>query len=83
MFTQLITIDSLAIISGGFDLRSGRDLGKERNDATQLLQYIAHTENHGFAQLYAYNPEHMSHKIFDADMFLNMDYEMHIGTKLD
>ena len=32
--------DSLyvAIISGGFDLRSGRNLGKERNGATQLLQ---------------------------------------------
>ena len=31
--------DSLyvAIISGGFDLRFGRNLGKERNGATQLL----------------------------------------------
>ena len=47
--------DSLyvAIISGGFDLRSGRNLRKERNGATQLLQYIPHTENNGFAQLYA------------------------------
>ena len=27
----------VAIISGGFDLRSGRNLGKERNGATQLL----------------------------------------------
>ena len=33
----------VAIISGGFDLRSGRNLGKERNGATQLLQYIAPT----------------------------------------
>ena len=43
--------DSLyvAIISGGFDLRSGRNLGKERNGANQLLQYIPPTENNGFA----------------------------------
>ena len=46
--------DSLyvAIISGGFDLRSERSLAKERNVATQLLQYIPPTENNGFAQLY-------------------------------
>ena len=77
--------DSLfvAIISGGFDLRSGRILGKERNGATQLLQYIAPTENNGFAQLYAYDPKHTSHKTCDEDMYLNMNYEMHMGTKLD
>ena len=77
--------DSLyvAIISGGFDLRSGRNLGKERNGATELLQYIAPTENNGFAQLYAYDPKHTSHKTSDEDMYLNMDYEMHIGTELD
>ena len=47
--------DSLyvAIISGGFDLRCGRNLGKERKGATQLLQYVPPTENNGFAQLYA------------------------------
>ena len=77
--------DSLyvAIISGGFDLRSGRNLGKERNGATKLLQCIPPTENDGFAQLYAYDPKHTSHKTSDEDMYLNMDYEMHMGTKLD
>ena len=77
--------DSLyvAIISGGFDLRSGRNLGKERNGATQLLQYIPPTENNGFAQLYAYDPKHTSHKTGDEDMYLDMHYEMHMGTKLD
>ena len=77
--------DSLyvAIISGGFDLRSGRHLGKERNGATQLLQYILPTENNGFAQLYAYDPKQTSHKTSDGDMYLNMDNEMHMGTKLD
>ena len=77
--------DSLyvAIISNGFDLRSGRNLGKERTGATQLLQYIPPTENNGFAQLYAYGPKHTSHKTSNEDLYLNMDYEMHMGTKLD
>ena len=77
--------DSLyvAIISGGFDLRSRRNLGKERKSATQLLQYIAPIENNGFAQLYVYHQKHTSHKTSDEDMYLNMDYEMHMGTKLD
>ena len=35
----------VAISWGGFDLRSGRNLGKERNDATQLLYNIAPTGN--------------------------------------
>ena len=77
--------DSLyvAIISGGFDLRSGRNLGKERNGASQLLQYIPPTENKGFAQLYAYDLKHTSNKTGEEDMYLNMDYEMHMGTKKD
>ena len=77
--------DSLyaAIISGGFDLRSGRNLGKERNGANQLLQYIPPTENSSFAQLYAFDPKNTSQKTSDEDMYLNMDYEMHMGTKLD
>ena len=76
--------DSLyvATISGGFDLRSGRNLGKEQNGATQLLQCIAPNENNGLAQLYAYDPKYTSHKTSDEDMYLNMDYEMHMGTKL-
>ena len=67
--------DSLyvGIISGGFDLRSGRNLCKERVGATQLLQYIAPTKNNGFAQLYAYDPKHTSDKTSDQDICLNMD----------
>ena len=47
--------DSLyvAIISGGFNLRSGKNHGNERNGATQLLQYKAPTENNRLVQLYA------------------------------
>ena len=76
--------DSLyvAINSGGFDLRSGRNLGKERDGATQLLQYITSSESNGFAQLYAYDPKHASHKTSDEDMYLKMDCELHMGIKL-
>ena len=62
---------------------SGRNLGKERNGATQSLQYTAPTKNNGLFQCNGYNPKHTSHKTSDGDMFLNMDYEMHMGTKLD
>ena len=73
----------IAMISEGFDLRSGINLGKEQKNATQILQYIAPTENNGFAQLYAYDPKHTSLRTNDEDMYLNMYYEMHMGTKLD
>ena len=77
--------DSLyvALISACFDLRCRRNLGKERNGATQILQYIPRTENNGFSQLYAYDPKHTSHKTSKLVMYLNMDYEMHMGTNLD
>ena len=39
----------IVIIGRGFDMRSGHNLGKERNGATQLLQYIAPPKNNGFA----------------------------------
>ena len=73
--------DSLyvAIISGGLDMRPGRNIVKERNGATQPLHYIAPTENNGFAQLYAYDPKRTSHKTSDDNLYLNMDYEMHMG----
>ena len=52
----------LVIISGVSDPRSGRNLGKERNGTTQILQCIPPAENNGFPQLYAYGPKHTSHK---------------------
>ena len=43
--------DSLYVvtISGGFGLRPRSNLGKEWNVATHFLQYVAPTENNGFA----------------------------------
>ena len=64
-------------------MRFGRNFGREQKGATQLLQYLAPTKNNGFAQLYAYDPEDMSHKTNDEKMYLNMDYEKHMGKKLD
>ena len=45
--------DSLyvAIISGGFDLRPGKNPGKERKGATQLIQFVPPTGDNGFAKL--------------------------------
>ena len=74
---------NVAITSEDFDLRSRRNVAKERNGATSFLQYVAPTENKIFAQLYAYDPKQTSHKTSDEDMYLNMEYEMHLGTKLD
>ena len=73
--TRPIMIHSyVAMFGGGFDLRFGGNLGKERNGATQILQYIAPTENNGFAQLYAYDPKHTSHKLSVEDKYLNMEF---------
>ena len=57
------TYDSIniAIIGEGLDLRSEKNLGKERFGAIQLLQYFAPTDNNGFAQLYAFDPKQTSH----------------------
>ena len=67
--------DSLyvAIFSGGFDLRSGRNLGKTRKGAIHLLHYIGPTVNIGFAQCYACDLKHTSHQARDEEMYLNMD----------
>ena len=54
-------------------MRSGRNFGKERSGANQLLQKAAPTEINGFAQLYAYDLKHTSHKTSDEHMYLNMD----------
>ena len=68
---------------GDFDFSSGRNHGEEKSGATQILQYEAPTGNNGFAQLYAYDPEHTSLETNAEDLHLKLDYEMHMGTKLD
>ena len=77
------SFESLCITKtgGGFDMRSQRNIGKEKIGATNT-QYIAPTEQNSFAHLLAYDLEHTSHRTNDEDVYLNRDYEMPVGTKL-
>ena len=76
----------MARLSGGFDMDSGRNLGREKNEATKILQYLGPRTKNDFGQLYAHNPQLEGTQLQQADdpkSYLNMDYEMHIETKID
>ena len=73
-------------LSEGFDMDTGRNLGRDQNGATKILQYLGPTEKGDFGQLYAHNPKlEGTQKVqtADPDNYLNIDYEMHLGTKID
>ena len=73
-------------LSEGFDMDTGRNLGRDRNGATKILQYLGPKEKSDFGQLYAQNPMlEGSQRVqtADPDNYLNIDYEMHLGTKID
>ena len=73
-------------LSKGFDMDTGRNLGRDQNGATKMLQYMGPKEKGDFGQLYAHNPElEGTQKVqpADPDNYLNTDYEMHLGTKID
>ena len=73
-------------LSEGFDMDTGRDLGRDQNGATKILQYLGPKEKSYFGQLYAHNPKSegtQKVQTADPDNYLNIDYEMHIGTKID
>ena len=66
--------------SEGFDMETGRYLGREKNGATKILQYLGPREKSDFGQLYAHIPqlEGMQFKQEEKpDSYLNLDYEMH------
>ena len=44
-------------LSEGFDMDTGRNLGRDRNGATKILQYLGPKEKGDFGQLYAHNPQ--------------------------
>ena len=74
----------MARISEGFDMDSGRNLGREKNGATKILQYLGPKQKSDFGQLYAHNPTLVGTRYSNTDdpnNYLNMDYEMHLGTK--
>ena len=76
----------MARLSEGFDMNTERNLGREKNGATKILQYLGPKAKNDFGQLYAHNP-HLEgtqlQKADDPNSYLNIDYEMHLGTKID
>ena len=73
-------------LSEGFDMDTGRNLGRDRNGATKILQYLGPKEKGDLGQLYAHNrqlEETQKVQTADPDNYLNIDYEMHLGTKID
>ena len=63
-----------------------RNLGRDQDGATKILQYFAQKEKSDFGQFYAHNSQlegRQKSQTTDLDNYLNIDYEMHLGTKID
>ena len=76
----------MAPLSEGFDMKTGRNLGREKNGATLILQYLGPRAKNDISQLYAHNPHLEGTRLQqadDANSYLNKDFEMHLGTKID
>ena len=70
----------------GFDMETGRNLGRDKNGATKILQYLGPREKNVFGQRYAHNPQLEGTQFRPEEKpasYSNMDYEMHLGTKID
>ena len=73
-------------VSESFDMATGRNLGRNQNGATKILQYLGPKQKSDFGQLYAHNPKlEGTQKIQKADFdnYLNIEYEMQLGKKID
>ena len=73
-------------LSEGFDMDTGKSLGRDQNGATKILQYLRPKEKGDFGQLYAHNPKlEGTQKVqtVDPDNYLNIDYEMYLRKKID
>ena len=73
-------------LSEGFDMDTGRNLGRDQNGATKVLKYLGPKEKGDFGQLYAHNPKlsgTQKLQTADPDNYLNIDYEMHLRTKIE
>ena len=69
-----------------FYMDTGRNLGRDQNGATKILQILGPKEEGKFGQLHAHNPKlegTQKLQTADPDNYLNIDYEMHFGTKID
>ena len=76
----------MARLCEGFDMETGRNLGREGNGAAKIPQYLGPLEKNDFGQLYAHNPQLEGTQLQQADIpdsYLNMDYELHLGTTID
>ena len=76
----------MARLSESFDMDTGRNFGREKNGATKLLQYLGPNAKNNFGRLYAHNPQLEGTQLQQAEdpnSYLNMDYEMHLGTMID
>ena len=73
-------------LSEGFDMDTGRNLGRDQNGATKIFQNLGPKEKSDFSQLYAHNPELQGTQKLqtaDPDNYLNIDDEMHLGPKIE
>ena len=73
-------------LSEGFHMETGRNFGHDKNGATKIFQYLGPREKNDFGQLYAHNPQLEGTQFKQEekpDSYLNMDYEIHHGTKID
>ena len=76
----------MARLSEGFDRDTGRNLGREKNSATEILQYLGSNAKNDFVQVYAHNPQLEGTQFQQEESpnsYLNMDYDIHLGTKID
>ena len=72
--------------SEGFHMDTRRNLGRNQNGTTKILQYLGPKKKGDLGHLYAHNPKlEGTQKVqtADPDNYLNIDYEMHPGTKID
>ena len=62
------------------------NLCRDKNGATNILQYLGPKEEGDFGQLYAHNPKlegTQKLQTADPDNYLNIDYEFHLAMKND
>ena len=65
-------------LSEGFDMDTGRNMGRDQDGATKILQYLGEKGKGDFGQLYAHNPNlEGTQKIqtADSDNYLNTYYD--------
>ena len=74
------------LLSESFDMDTGRNLGRDENGATKVLQNLGTKEKGDFGKLYAHNSKlegTQNLQTADPNNYMNIDYEMHLGTKID